>query len=147
MNFAVIKTGGKQYKVYANDVIKVENPDEPDQSRYLGTDAKLNDQLMGTGFLTQGSNKRSVTVDLKTESGRAIFKKLVQHDDVIGRVGRADRDVAERKKPQQERLLEAVIAHAVELDFVARLVEHALSELQPLGRELVLGIAHDEPFP
>src|SRR5271169_6572044 len=55
-----------QLAVLGADVIKVEHPDEPDQSRESGTDRALNRRNMGTGFLTQGSNKRSITLDLKT---------------------------------------------------------------------------------
>jgi crotonobetainyl-CoA:carnitine CoA-transferase CaiB-like acyl-CoA transferase len=40
---------------------------------------------MGTGFLTQGSNKRSITLDLKQEPGREVLKKLVAGADVLGR--------------------------------------------------------------
>ncbi|WP_428487272.1 CaiB/BaiF CoA transferase family protein [Rhodopila sp.] len=65
------------------DVIKVEHPDDPDQSRDSGTDNDLNHALMGTGFLTQGSNKRAITLNLKTETGRAILKKLVATADVL----------------------------------------------------------------
>ena len=59
------------------DVIKVEHPDDPDQSRDSGSDNDLNHANMGTGFLTQGSNKRAITLNLKTEQGREILKKLV----------------------------------------------------------------------
>ena len=38
---------------------------------------------MGTAFLTQGSNKRSITLDLKSEEGREILKKLVAGADVL----------------------------------------------------------------
>jgi crotonobetainyl-CoA:carnitine CoA-transferase CaiB-like acyl-CoA transferase len=38
---------------------------------------------MGTGFLTQGSNKRAITLNLKTEKGREILKKLVATADVL----------------------------------------------------------------
>ena len=38
---------------------------------------------MGTGFLTQASNKRAITLDLKTERGREILKKLVATADVF----------------------------------------------------------------
>ena len=58
-----------QLAVLGADVIKVEHPDDPDQSRGSGTDWALNRRLMGTGFLTQGSNKRSITLDLKREQG------------------------------------------------------------------------------
>ena len=66
-----------QLAVLGADVIKVEHPDDPDQSRGSGTDRALNRAQMGTGFLTQGSNKRAITLNLKTEQGREILKKLV----------------------------------------------------------------------
>lgn len=72
-----------QLAVLGADVIKVEHPDEPDQSRGSGTDRALNRRNMGTSFLTQGSNKRSITLDLKTEPGREILKKLVAGADVL----------------------------------------------------------------
>jgi crotonobetainyl-CoA:carnitine CoA-transferase CaiB-like acyl-CoA transferase len=65
------------------DVIKVEHPDDPDQSRDSGSDHDLNHAGMGTGFLTQGSNKRAITLNLKTEQGREILRKLVATADVL----------------------------------------------------------------
>ncbi|MGH7153953.1 MAG: CaiB/BaiF CoA transferase family protein [Acetobacteraceae bacterium] len=72
-----------QLAVLGADVIKVEHPADPDQSRGTGTDPALNRQLMGTGFLTQASNKRSLTADLKTEQGREIIRRLVTTADVL----------------------------------------------------------------
>lgn len=65
------------------DVIKVEDPNDPDQSRDSGSDNTLNHAGMGTGFLTQGSNKRAITLNLKTEQGREILKRLVTKADVL----------------------------------------------------------------
>lgn len=65
------------------DVIKVEDPNDPDQSRDSGSDNDLNHAGMGTGFLTQGSNKRAITLNLKTEQGRVILKRLVATADVL----------------------------------------------------------------
>ncbi len=65
------------------DVIKVEDPNDPDQSRDSGTDNDLNHAGMGTGFLTQGSNKRAITLNLKTEEGQTILKKLAATADVL----------------------------------------------------------------
>ncbi len=65
------------------DVIKVEDPSDPDQSRDSGSDNDLNHANMGTGFLTQGSNKRAITLNLKSEQGREILKKLVATADVL----------------------------------------------------------------
>jgi crotonobetainyl-CoA:carnitine CoA-transferase CaiB-like acyl-CoA transferase len=72
-----------QMAVLGADVIKVEHPDDPDQSRVSGTDKELNRKKMGTAFLTQGSNKRSITLDLKQEKDRAILKKLAATADVF----------------------------------------------------------------
>jgi crotonobetainyl-CoA:carnitine CoA-transferase CaiB-like acyl-CoA transferase len=67
-----------QLAVLGADVIKVEDPNEPDQSRESGADMALNKVRMGTGFLTQGSNKRSIALNLKTEGGREALKRLVR---------------------------------------------------------------------
>jgi len=72
-----------QLAVLGADVIKVEHPDEPDQSRDGGTDRALNRAHMGTSFLTQGSNKRSITLDLKQAAGREVLKKLAARADVM----------------------------------------------------------------
>ncbi len=72
-----------QLAVLGADVIKVEHPDEPDQSRGAGTDKALNRRNLGTSFLTQASNKRSITLDLKAERDRAILRKLVATADVF----------------------------------------------------------------
>ena len=72
-----------QLAVLGADVIKVEHPDDPDQSRSSGTDRALNRGQMGTSFLTQGSNKRAITLDLKAERGREILKRLVAGADVL----------------------------------------------------------------
>ncbi len=72
-----------QLAVLGADVIKVEHPLECDQSRETGADRALNRRKMGTGFMTQGSNKRSITLDLKQERGREILKQLVKDADVM----------------------------------------------------------------
>jgi crotonobetainyl-CoA:carnitine CoA-transferase CaiB-like acyl-CoA transferase len=72
-----------QLAVLGADVIKVEDPNDPDQTRGTGSDRALNRTGMGTGFLTQASNKRAITLNLKTESGRQILKRLVAGADVM----------------------------------------------------------------
>ena len=73
-----------QLAVLGADVIKVDDPNEPDQSRESGADHALNNAMMGTGFLTQGSNKRAIALNLKTEAGREALKRLVaQWADVL----------------------------------------------------------------
>ncbi|MCX6068972.1 MAG: CoA transferase [Chloroflexi bacterium] len=65
------------------EVIKVENPDGGDLARKLGNVPKLNQKLMGTSFLAQNANKKSITLNLKTEEGKEIFRKLVKTVDVL----------------------------------------------------------------
>jgi crotonobetainyl-CoA:carnitine CoA-transferase CaiB-like acyl-CoA transferase len=72
-----------QLAVLGADVIKVEHPDDPDQSRGGGTDKALNRAQLGTSFLAQASNKRAITLDLKAEHDRDILKKLVATADVF----------------------------------------------------------------
>ena len=65
------------------EVIKVENPVDGDLARKLGCLPELNDQLMGTSFLAQNANKKSVTLNLKEREAKAIFEKLVATADVV----------------------------------------------------------------
>jgi crotonobetainyl-CoA:carnitine CoA-transferase CaiB-like acyl-CoA transferase len=67
-----------QLAVLGADVIKIDDANEPDQQRESGADMSLNKARMGTGFLTQGSNKRSIAINLKTEAGREALKRLVR---------------------------------------------------------------------
>ena len=72
-----------QLAVHGADVIKVENPDDPDMVRILGSDAGDNERQMGSAFLTQASNKRAVTLDLKRPEGQAVLKRLAATADVL----------------------------------------------------------------
>lgn len=72
-----------QLALFGADVIKIEMPHDPDQTRLLGADKELSHHLMGTYFLAQGANKRSMTIDLKNEAGREILRKLVRSADVM----------------------------------------------------------------
>src|ERR1700761_8837111 len=72
-----------QLAVLGADVIKVEDPNDPDQTRGTGSDRALNRTDMGTGFLTQASNKRAITLNLKSEAGREILRRLVAGADVM----------------------------------------------------------------
>jgi crotonobetainyl-CoA:carnitine CoA-transferase CaiB-like acyl-CoA transferase len=72
-----------QLAVLGADVIKVEDPNDCDQSRYSGSSDELNRTRMGTGYLAQGSNKRSITLNLKTEKGRDILRQLTKDADVF----------------------------------------------------------------
>jgi len=65
------------------EVIKIENPEGGDLARRLGNVPELNDQLMGTSFLAQNANKKSLTLNLKKEAAREIFRRLVATGDVL----------------------------------------------------------------
>jgi CoA:oxalate CoA-transferase len=65
------------------DVIKIENPDGGDLARKLGNVPKYNKELLGTSFLAQNANKKSLTLNMKAEEGKAIFRKLVETADVV----------------------------------------------------------------
>jgi CoA:oxalate CoA-transferase len=65
------------------EVIKIENPEGGDLARKLGNVPKYNKQLLGTSFLAQNANKKSLTLNLKTEEGKEIFRKLVCTADVV----------------------------------------------------------------
>jgi CoA:oxalate CoA-transferase len=65
------------------EVIKVENPTDGDLARKLGCVPKFNQMLMGTSFLAQNANKKSLTLNLKSAEGKKIFKKLSKTADVV----------------------------------------------------------------
>jgi CoA:oxalate CoA-transferase len=65
------------------NVIKIENPDGGDLARKLGNVPKYNKELLGTSFLAQNANKRSLTLNMKAEEGKEIFCKLVKTTDVV----------------------------------------------------------------
>ena len=72
-----------QLAVLGADVIKIEPPGEPDMMREHGVLEAQNEQGLGVMFQTQGTNKRAITLNLKTEQGRDIFKRLTDTADVM----------------------------------------------------------------
>jgi len=65
------------------EVIKVENPQGGDLARKLGCVPDYNKKLLGTSFLAQNANKKSITLNLKEEKAKEIFKKLVRTADIV----------------------------------------------------------------
>ena len=65
------------------DVIKIEMPDGGDLARKLGNVPKYNKELLGTSFLAQNANKKSLTLNMKDEQGKEIFRKLLKTADVV----------------------------------------------------------------
>ena len=62
------------------DVIKIEQPGHGDANRYNNKDREDTDSL---NFLAMNSNKRGLTLNLKTEQGKEIFRALVETADVM----------------------------------------------------------------
>ena len=66
------------------DTIKVEPPGAGEGTRaLLASDPKNSVEGMGAYFLTLNRNKRSVTLDLKSQAGLALFYELVKTADVV----------------------------------------------------------------
>ena len=65
------------------EVVKIENPKAGDLARVLGNVPKYNRMLMGTSFLAQNANKKSMTLNLKAAESKEIFRKLVATADVV----------------------------------------------------------------
>ena len=62
------------------DVIKVEAPGRGDPGRKVRDDGKGFDSYY---FMTLNSNKKSITLDLKTEEGKLIFFDLIKKGDIV----------------------------------------------------------------
>lgn len=62
------------------DVVKVEPPHGDQTRSSMGFKMKGPDSM---GFLNMNRNKRSVTINLKTEAGREVFYKLVETADIL----------------------------------------------------------------
>ncbi len=65
---------------FGADVIKVERPGTGDPTRGQLRDVPNADSLY---FTMLNANKRSVTLNTKTDTGKAIFTKLIEHCDVM----------------------------------------------------------------
>src|SRR5688572_31895279 len=73
-----------QLAVLGADVVKVDDPNAPDQSRESGADMALNEMGLGTGFLTQGSEEH--TSELQSQSNlvcRLLLEKKKERADII----------------------------------------------------------------
>lgn len=62
------------------EVIKVESPSEGDETRKWGPPFQ---EDVSAYYLSANRNKKSITVDLKTDDGIELIKKLVSESDVI----------------------------------------------------------------
>ncbi|WP_108661378.1 CaiB/BaiF CoA transferase family protein [Acuticoccus kandeliae] len=72
-----------QLAMLGAEVIKVERPGSGDLARELGADSDLNRRHMGASFLAQNAGKKSVTLDMKSPKGQALFLRLVDTADAV----------------------------------------------------------------
>jgi large subunit ribosomal protein L21 len=79
MTFAVIKTGGKQYKVAANDVLKIEKLDAEAGSIVTFDQVLMVDGVIGAP-LVEGALVAAELLDTKKQKTVIIFKKNRRHN-------------------------------------------------------------------
>lgn len=65
------------------EVIKVENPRLGDMTRYLTAKVSKGDFAEAGAFLQLNRNKKSITVNIKREGGRAVIMRLLQDADIL----------------------------------------------------------------
>ncbi len=65
------------------DVLKIEAVGRGDLARNLGADPDLSAKGMGVSFLAQNAGKRSMTLNLKSDAGKQVLKRLVRSADVL----------------------------------------------------------------
>jgi len=62
------------------DIIKVENPKNSDVTRNWGANAT---ESLKSYYISCNRNKKSLTLNLKTEEGRELFYKIIEDTDVL----------------------------------------------------------------
>jgi formyl-CoA transferase len=65
------------------EVIKIEVPGIGDLGRKFGADPALGKKRMGASFFASNSGKKSITLNLKHERGKEVFRRLVKDADVV----------------------------------------------------------------
>jgi formyl-CoA transferase len=78
-NFMAVPFCGMQLADLGAEVIKVENPSGGDLTR--GTGPFIDGE--SSNFLRLNRNKRSVALDLKSEAGKRVFRRLASRADVL----------------------------------------------------------------
>ena len=72
-------TTGRTLADFGADVIKIEYPESGDHLRHFGPQA----DGIGVWWKFLSRNKRSVTLDLRAEAGKTVFRDLVSEADVL----------------------------------------------------------------
>ena len=65
---------------FGAEVLKIEQPNGGCALRRFGTPTKLGDTLT---WMSEARNKKSLTLDLRTEKGSSILKRLAEDTDVV----------------------------------------------------------------
>ena len=65
---------------FGAEVVKIEQPGPGDPTRKFGTPTACGDSLV---WLSEGRNKKSLTINLKSPEGSALLKRLVEQADVL----------------------------------------------------------------
>ncbi len=72
-----------QLALMGAEVLKIEQPGSGDLARRLGADPAQSGKLMGASFVAVNAGKESVTLNLKHEKGKKIFKELTAQSHVV----------------------------------------------------------------
>ena len=64
-------------------VIKVEHPDEPDYARTFPPFVGSDDEQLSAFFTQFNRNKLGITLNLKSDDGKELLKKLVRRADIL----------------------------------------------------------------
>lgn len=65
------------------EVIKVERPGQGDPRRHYDPMIEADGRRLSGGFLSYNRNKKSVTIDIGSEQGREVYKRLVANVDAV----------------------------------------------------------------
>jgi CoA:oxalate CoA-transferase len=65
------------------EVIKIEQPGSGDLARRLGADPGQTNKLMGASFVAVNAGKQSLTLNLKHDAGKKIFRQLTAQSHVV----------------------------------------------------------------
>lgn len=64
-------------------VIKVENPNDPDYTRTFPPMIEVNGEQESVYYTQYNRNKQGISIDLRAEEGKSLFKKLARKADIV----------------------------------------------------------------
>ncbi|MFQ5994692.1 MAG: CaiB/BaiF CoA transferase family protein [Acidiferrobacterales bacterium] len=65
------------------EIIKIERPHTGDPRRAMPPFVETNGGKKAAGFMGYNRNKKSLALDLRSDQGKAVYRKLVPHADVV----------------------------------------------------------------